>query len=145
MSLHTHTQHLTVLALISYEANQKCPIIIKCKLSKRQAVFFLLLLLFKNTNPAAKSSVMCCIFRKWSWWEGLSKDIIYICSEEFKKDMDFGGCCDTHFLFLQNPIIAFDGHSDWYTRLFCINTEDAILFLLNILFNLVTSAQMVSR
>lgn len=62
-----------------------------------------------------------------------------------KKNMDFGGCCDMHFLFLQNPILAFDGHSDWYTRLFCINTEDAILFLLNILFNLVTSAQTVSR
>lgn len=50
-----------------------------------------------------------------------------------------------HFLFLQNPIKAFDGHSDGYRRLFCINTEDAILFLLNIIFNLVTSAQMVSR
>lgn len=67
MSLHTHTQHLTVLALISHEANQKCPIIIKCKLYKRQAGFLLLLLLFKNLKPAAKSSVMCCIFRNWSW------------------------------------------------------------------------------
>lgn len=116
----------------------------KCKLFGRQAGFFSLFLL-KNMKPAAKASVMGCIFRKWSWWEGLSKDIIYICREELKKNMDFGGCCDTHFLFLQNPVLAFDGHSDWYTRLFCINTEDAILFLLSILFNLITSAQMVSR
>lgn len=84
MSLHTHAQHLTVLAFINHEANQKCPIIIKCKLSKSK-LFFLLLLLFKNMKPAAKSSVMCCIFRKWSWWEGRSEGIIYICREEFKK------------------------------------------------------------
>lgn len=112
---------------------------------KASCSFFFSLVLIQEYEPAAKASVMGCIFRKRSWWEGLSKDIIYICREKFKKTVDFGGCCDTHFLFLQNPILAFDGHSDWYTRLFCINTEDAILFLLNILFNLVTSAQMVSR
>lgn len=112
---------------------------------KASGFFFFFLVLIQEYEPAAKVSVLGCSFRKWSWWEGLSKDFIYICREEFKKNKDFGGCCDTHFLFLQNPTLAFDGHSDWYTRLFCINTEDAILFLLNILFNLVTSAQTVSR
>lgn len=45
VSPHTHTQHLTVLALINHEANQKCPIIIKYKLSKRRAVFFIIVII----------------------------------------------------------------------------------------------------
>lgn len=114
MSLHTHTQHLTVLALTMKQIRSVHHY--KCKLSGRQAdlvfVFFFLLVLIQEYEPAAKASVVGCVFRKWSWREGLSKDIIYTCCEEFKKNMDFGGCCDTHFLFLQNPFLAFDGHSD---------------------------------
>lgn len=65
-SLHIHTQYPTPLVLINHEENQKCPIIKQRKLPKRQAVF-LLLSLFKNMKPAAKSSVMCYIFRKQPW------------------------------------------------------------------------------
>lgn len=53
VSLHTHTRHLTVLALINHEANQKCPIIIMQALWK--ASWFFSLFLLKNTKPAAKS------------------------------------------------------------------------------------------
>lgn len=54
MSLHKHTQHLTVLALINHEANQKCPIIIKCKLSKRQAVFFIIIVIIQEYETSSK-------------------------------------------------------------------------------------------
>lgn len=44
VSLHTHTRHLTVLALINHEANQKCPIIINASSLEGKLVFFLVLI-----------------------------------------------------------------------------------------------------
>lgn len=45
MSLHTHTQHLTLLVLINHEANQKCPIIIQRQLPKKRAGFFIIVII----------------------------------------------------------------------------------------------------
>lgn len=44
VSLHTHTRHRTVLALINHEASQKCPIIINASSLEGKLVFSLVLI-----------------------------------------------------------------------------------------------------
>lgn len=64
MSFHTHTQHLTVLALTMKQIRSVPSL-------EMQAVWkascFVFLVLIQEYEPAAKASVMGCIFRKWSW------------------------------------------------------------------------------
>lgn len=61
-----HTHSASDCISINHEANQKCPIILNASCLEGK-LFFFFLVLIQEYEPAAKASVVGCIFRKWSW------------------------------------------------------------------------------